>query len=602
MPISTQIKIEIAGETLTRFSKLVIDQKVHTHHRFSLLQPLPKEFVSQAIDKAQGYMGQAIKITINPSNMMTASPLTFNGIITEAQMVRTAGASGGIIINGFSPTILLEGTPNTKSYTDKSLADIVQEVTGNYSADSLKPAVSVQKDASLPYTVQYSESDFSFLYRIAQKKGQWFYFNGEELVFGKPKSKNFTLEYGRSLHSFNIEMRAKSLGFEYVGYDPSNGETQRASSSEANYQPEGYSKSVFESSKKLFPNSSTMLYFHSLEEGNSKTHLTDRVTTQLQSRAADLVTAKGDSDETGLRIGDVINIKEPAFSLTGNLLDGLQEQNFGSYIITDIMHICDESGNYHNTFDAVPDTVVSPPYGNVHSFPVAESQPATVISNDDPAGLGRIQVAFAWQKDSGANTPWIRMTNPHSGGGKGFYFIPEVGEEVLVGFEGGNAEKPFVLGAMYNGSALSEYHTSGNDKKVIQTRSGTKVIMNDAEGSIFIEDPSGNTWLMDGKGNINVNAPKNMTFTIGENFNISVGKDMITNIGENRTTNVTLKDKLQAQEAFETIDQNKTVKVSGDLKESTGTTTHKAEQGDIFFQSAGVAKVLGAIDAKVNKG
>jgi Rhs element Vgr protein len=602
MPISTQIKIEIAGETLTRFSKLVIDQKVHSHHRFSLLQPLPKEFVSQAIDKAQGYIGQAIKITISPSNMMTASPLTFNGIITEAQMVRTAGASGGIIINGFSPTILLEGTPNTKSYTDKSLADIVQEVTGNYSADSLKPAVSVQKDASLPYTVQYSESDFSFLCRIAQKKGQWFYFNGEELVFGKPKSKNFTLEYGRSLHSFNIEMRAKSLGFEYVGYDPSNGETQRASSSEANYQPEGYSKSVFESSKKLFPNSSTMLYFHSLEEGNSKTHLTDRVTTQLQSRAADLVTAKGDSDETGLRIGDVINIKEPAFSLTGNLLDGLQEQNFGSYIITDIMHICDESGNYHNTFDAVPDTVVSPPYGNVHSFPVAESQPATVISNDDPAGLGRIQVAFAWQKDSGANTPWIRMTNPHSGGGKGFYFIPEVGEEVLVGFEGGNAEKPFVLGAMYNGSALSEYHTSGNDKKVIQTRSGTKVIMNDAEGSIFIEDPSGNTWLMDGKGNINVNAPKNMTFTIGENFNISVGKDMITNIGENRTTNVTLKDKLQAQEAFETIDQNKTVKVSGDLKESTGTTTHKAEQGDIFFQSAGVAKVLGAIDAKVNKG
>ncbi|MEZ0005367.1 type VI secretion system secreted protein VgrG [Flavobacterium sp. 28YEA47A] len=602
MPISTQIKIEIAGETLTRFSKLVIDQKVHTHHRFSLLQPLPKEFVSQAIDKAQSYIGQAIKITINPSNMMTASPLTFNGIITEAQMVRTAGASGGIIINGFSPTILLEGTPNTKSYTDKSLTDIVQEVTGNYSADSLKPAVSVQKDASLPYTVQYSESDFSFLCRIAQKKGQWFYFNGEELIFGKPKSKNFTLEYGRSLHSFNIEMRAKSLGFEYVGYDPSNGETQRASSSEANYQPEGYSKSVFESSKKLFPNSSTMLYFHSLEEGNSKTHLTDRVTTQLQSRTADLVTAKGDSDETGLRIGDVIDIKEPAFSLTGNLLDGLQEQNFGSYIITDIMHICDESGNYHNTFDAVPDTVISPPYGNVHSFPVAESQPATVISNDDPAGLGRIQVAFAWQKDAGANTPWIRMTNPHSGGGKGFYFIPEVGEEVLVGFEGGNAEKPFVLGAMYNGSALSEYHTSGNDKKVIQTRSGTKVIMNDAEGSVFIEDPSGNTWLMDGKGNINVNAPKNMTFTIGENFNISVGKDMITNIGENRTTNVTLKDKLQAQEAFETIDQNKTVKVSGDLKENTGTTTHKAEQGDIFFQSAGVAKVLGAIDAKVNKG
>ena len=602
MAISTQIQIQIAGETLSRFSKLVISQKVLSHHRFSLLQPLPKEFVSQATDKAQKYVGQSIKISIKPSSMVTESPLTFEGIITEAQLVRTSGASGGIIINGFSPTILMDGAPNIASYSGKSLSDIVNEVLKNYSSAGLKPLVSIEKEATLPYTVQYNESDFTFLARLAQKKGEWFFYNGEELQYGKPKSKKFTLEYGRTLHSFNIEMRAKSLGFEYLGYDPSNGETQKAGSEEVGYQPEGYTQSVFEASKKLFPGNSTILYSHALEEGNSRTHLMDRVTTQLQSQAADMVTAKGDSDETGLRIGDVIEIKEPAFSLTGNSLDRLQEQSFGSYIITDIIHICDESGNYHNSFDAVPEGVASPPYGNVHSYPTATTQPATVISNDDPAGLGRIQVAFAWQKDAGANTPWIRMTNPHSGGGKGFYFIPEVGEEVLIAFEGGNAEKPFVLGAMYNGGASSEYHTSGNDKKVIQTRSGTKVIMNDAEGSVFIEDPSGNTWLMDGKGNIEVNAPKNMTFTIGENFNISVGKDMVTNVGENRSTTVTLKDKLQAKEAFENIDENKTVKISGDLSETTGTTTHKAEQGDIFFQSAGVAKVLGAIDAKVNKG
>ncbi len=128
MPISTKITIEIAGETLSRFSKLVIEQKVQTHHRFSLLQPLPKEFVSQAVDKAQHYVGQSIKISITPSTMSTESPLIFNGIITEAQMVRTSGASGGIIINGYSPTILLEGTPNIRSFTDKNIAAIVNEV------------------------------------------------------------------------------------------------------------------------------------------------------------------------------------------------------------------------------------------------------------------------------------------------------------------------------------------------------------------------------------------------------------------------------------------------------------------------------------------
>jgi len=532
MPISTQIQIKIGGETLTRFSKLVINQKVHTHHRFSLLQPLPKEFVGEAVDKAQNYVGQTINISITPTSMMTDSPLNFTGIITEAQMVRTSGASGGIIINGYSPTILLEGPPNIRSFSDKSLDDIVHGVLNNYSSDSLKSTISVQKDLTLPYTVQYGESDFSFLCRIAQKKGQWLYFNGEELLFGKPKSKNFTLEYGRTLHSFNIEMRAKSLGFEYLGYDPSSGETQKANSGEVNFQPEGYSKAIYESSKKMFPNTSTMLYSQALEEGNSRTHLIDRVTTQLQSRTADLVTAKGDSDETGLRIGDIIQIKEPAFSLTGNPLDGLKEQDFGSYILTDIMHICDESGTYHNSFDAVPASVMSPPYGNVHSFPTAESQPATIISNEDPAGLGRVQVAFSWQQAQGTNTPWIRMVNPHSGGGKGFYFIPEVGEEVLVAFEGGNAEKPFVLGAMYNGSASSEYYTQGNDQKVIHTRSGTKMIFNDAKGSIFIEDPSGNTWMMDGEGNISVNAPKNFSLVAGENIMIKAGKNISISAGE----------------------------------------------------------------------
>ncbi len=465
MPISTSITIQIAGETLTRFSNLVINQKVHTHHAFSLLQPLPKEFVNQAIDKAQSYIGQPIKIEIKPNNMGTEAPLVFNGIITEARMMRTAGASGGIIINGFSPTIAMEGTPNTKSFTDKSLSDIVQEIVGKYPQKELNPTIKIQNNAALPYTVQYGESDFGFLCRMAQKKGEWFYYNGEELLFGKPKSKTFTLEYGRSLHSFNIEMRAKSLGFEYIGYDPSSAETQKASSKEINYQPQGYSKSVFDAANKLFPNSSTMLYHHALEEGNSRSHLVDRATTQLQSRAADLVTAKGDSDETGLRIGDVVVINESAFSMTGNMADGLQEQNYGSYIITDITHVCDETGSYHNTFDAVPDSVLSPPYGNVHNHPNADSQPATVIDNNDPAGLGRVQVQFAWQKDAAVNTPWLRMTNPHAGGGKGMYLIPEIGEEVLVAFEAGNAEKPYVLGAMYNGSESSGYATGHANKK-----------------------------------------------------------------------------------------------------------------------------------------
>ncbi|WP_241010356.1 phage baseplate assembly protein V [Flavobacterium columnare] len=142
--------------------------------------------------------------------------------------------------------------------------------------------------------------------------------------------------------------------------------------------------------------------------------------------------------------------------------------------------------------------------------------------------LGRVNLGNVWK-----TTSYLCVTNSHAGSGKGFHFIPEIGEEVLVGFESGNAEKPFVLGTHYNGSETSGYHTSGNDVKAIHTRSGTKIILNDAQGSVFIEDPSGNTWTMDGQGNISVNAPKNMIITAGEDMIINVGKNMSTTVGMN---------------------------------------------------------------------
>ncbi|NRS90688.1 uncharacterized protein involved in type VI secretion and phage assembly [Flavobacterium sp. 7E] len=135
------------------------------------------------------------------------------------------------------------------------------------------------------------------------------------------------------------------------------------------------------------------------------------------------------------------------------------------------------------------------------------------------AGLGRVKVFFNWA--SGSNiSDWMRMIQPHSGAGKGFYFIPEIGEEVLVGFEGNNAQNPYVLGSQYNGSESSGYADGENNVKAIHTRSGTKIIMNDSEGSILIEDPSGNTWQMDGQGNISVNAPKNFTLNAGGKHHI----------------------------------------------------------------------------------
>ncbi|MET3047624.1 hypothetical protein ABXS96_14605, partial [Flavobacterium covae] len=69
----------------------------------------------------------------------------------------------------------------------------------------------------------------------------------------------------------------------------------------------------------------------------------------------------------------------------------------------------------------------------------------------------------------------------------------------------------------------------------IHTRSGTKIILNDAQGSVFIEDPSGNTWTMDGHGNINVNAPNDITMNAGGNISMTAGMNITTSAGMNIT-------------------------------------------------------------------
>jgi type VI secretion system secreted protein VgrG len=196
-------------------------------------------------------------------------------------------------------------------------------------------------------------------------------------------------------------------------------------------------------------------------------------------------------------------------------------------IAIEVIHNSQVHGNYSCEFKAIPSDVTAPQYTDVTVFAKAETQPAKVIDNNDPDGLGRVKVEFNWAGGS-SKSEWMRMIQPHSGAGKGFYFIPETGEEVLVGFEGGNIQSPYVVGSHYNGSDSSGYADGENNVKAIHTRSGTKIILNDGEGSVLIEDPSGNTWQMDGQGNISVNAPKNFTVNAGENIIFTAGQNIST--------------------------------------------------------------------------
>lgn len=111
---------------------------------------------------------------------------------------------------------------------------------------------------------------------------------------------------------------------------------------------------------------------------------------------------------------------------------------------------------------------------------------AIVSDNVDPGGLGRVKVSFPWldREDS----YWARIATLMAGKERGSFFLPEVGDEVLIAFERGNLNHPYVIGALWNGKDTPPYKNAGeNDIRAIKSRSGHELIFNDNDASPKIE-------------------------------------------------------------------------------------------------------------------
>ncbi|HSE42649.1 MAG TPA: phage baseplate assembly protein V [Acidobacteriota bacterium] len=110
---------------------------------------------------------------------------------------------------------------------------------------------------------------------------------------------------------------------------------------------------------------------------------------------------------------------------------------------------------------------------------------AIVTNNKDPDGLGRVKVKFPWLSDQN-ETDWVRIATLMAGSGRGSFFLPEVDDEVLIAFEHGDINHPFVIGALWNGSAKPpETNNNGqNNIRKITSRSGHEIILNDDNNSM----------------------------------------------------------------------------------------------------------------------
>ena len=189
---------------------------------------------------------------------------------------------------------------------------------------------------------------------------------------------------------------------------------------------------------------------------------------------------------------------------------------------------------------------------------LGETQMATVLSNADPHGAGRVQVRMNWQTDN-MRTSWVRVMTPDGGGSKdvksnrGFVFIPEVGDQVLLGFRHGDPARPYVMGSLFNGTTGKGGFDS-NHKKSLTTRSGSTVTFDDTAHTILLQTTRANKIFIDelngtitissaeevnvNTKNVNINASENMNVNVGKNFNMNVGENAALSIGGDSSMNV----------------------------------------------------------------
>jgi uncharacterized protein involved in type VI secretion and phage assembly len=125
--------------------------------------------------------------------------------------------------------------------------------------------------------------------------------------------------------------------------------------------------------------------------------------------------------------------------------------------------------------------------------------PALVVDIVDKDRMGRIKVNFP-SLDDGRAFVWARLVSCYAEGNQGFQFMPSVGTEVVVAFEAGNPARAYIVGAVWNGvETPPEPAAQANDKRVLVTRSGSRLAFDDKEGAakITLSMRSGHTLELD---------------------------------------------------------------------------------------------------------
>lgn len=410
----------------------------------------------------------------------------FNGIVTAFGQTGTYGRYAAYQAVLQPKLWLLSQRTNCRVFQDQKASKIIEQVLKDGGCTDVKASLSASY-SQREYCVQYRETDLAFITRLMEEEGIYYYFthtkdkhtlvladsiNAHGTVSGYDKVPCFPpderaartrdhFDHWSTQHSSQASSVAlKSYFFE----QPSTDLTAQMSSKAEGYKdtslkrfdyPDDYTQTkVGQHAAQVRQEHLDSLRGRSLGDGNARGLFPGCLFTLEAHPQADL-------NREYLLVSSVYQLRSNEYESGGSDGDG-----DGDFFQTRVQAL-----DSHTPFRLAAET----------PRPVVHGPQSAAVTGDDSGGnagdvwtdkYGRIKVQFFWDRKEQAGdhgSCWLRVAQSWAGPGRGTQFIPRVGDEVLVAFLGGDADRPIVVGSLYNASNMPPCELPGN-----ATQSGIK--------------------------------------------------------------------------------------------------------------------------------
>ena len=530
-----------ASETLmNNLVRLEVDRSLFMPGQF-ILEFVDVELVW--VDDTTLQIGKEVEILAgaNPTNDPNAPAVVslIKGEITAVEPVFDNDGVARVVVRGYDKLHRLQRGNRTATFLQMTDSDIISKVAREAGLSATVTATSTNH----PYVIRDDISDYDFLTMLARRNGQVLHFDNGTLNVKAPDAFSFpevTSKWLQDLLEFRPSLSISGQVNEVTvrGWDPKQKREVVGRATTAKYAPNqiGHPNRGFQTAQSKI--------------STGKFHLSEVIDTQdMAQKVADSAFSRMAANDL---VGEGLCEGEPKIKPGAKIrLTGLGTNFSGTYLVTRARHFYSPDESYRTEFwvggmsSGTMANLLSPAKSNepLRSGAFHGLIPAIVTNNSDPDDLGRVKVKFP-SLSADDESFWARVVSLGAGADRGWNILPEVNDEVVVGFANGDPNRPYLLGGVWNGmdkmpSKKADTVVGGKvEIREFKTRVGHVLRFTDGESNAKIEllDKTGkNTLVIDTKenkisieagGDISVKAGKNVTIEGGMNVSVKAGMNL----------------------------------------------------------------------------